>query len=53
MGIDPTLDDMEAHLALLYDWTQTRYPDALFEMRCIHPNGKVRDKRFTRHASGL
>jgi AAA domain/RepB DNA-primase from phage plasmid/Primase C terminal 2 (PriCT-2) len=47
MGIDPNLDDMEAHLALLYDWTHTQYSDALFETRCIHPNGKVRDKRFT------
>ena len=30
---------MTAHLALLYDWTRTAYPNALFEVRCIHPNG--------------
>jgi hypothetical protein len=46
MGIDPNLDDMEQHLALLYDWTQSDYPNARFEVRCIHPNGSVRDRRF-------
>ena len=26
MTIDPNIDDMTAHLALLFDWTQTEYP---------------------------
>ena len=39
MDFDPNIDDMTAHLALLYDWTQTVYPNALFEVRCIPPNG--------------
>jgi hypothetical protein len=40
MGFDPNINDMEAHLALLYDWTHTHYPDGRFEVRCIHPSGK-------------
>ena len=48
MNFSPNVDDMSAHLALLYDWTQTAYPNAVFEVRCIPPNGGgVRDKRFT------
>ena len=47
MTIDPNIDDMTEHLALLFDWTQTDYPNALFEIRCISPNGGgVKDKRF-------
>ena len=43
----PNRADMEMHLALLFDWTQTHYPDGLFEVRCILPNRRgERDKRF-------
>ena len=48
MSIDPNIEDMTAHLALLFDWTQTAYPNALFEIRCIHPKGgsKCPNERF-------
>ena len=47
MDFDPNIDEMTAHFALLYNWTQTAYPKALFEVRCIHPtNGVVKDARF-------
>src|ERR1700686_673011 len=39
MDFDPNIDDMTANFALLYDWTQTAYPNALFEVRCLHPKG--------------
>ena len=31
----PPLTTWEAHLRLLYDWTQTYYPHGCFEVRCI------------------
>ena len=40
MALDPAIDDMEAHLRLLYDWTQTYYPHGCFEVRCIYPKGR-------------
>ena len=47
MDFDPNIDEMTAHFALLYNWTQSAYPNALFEVRCIHPtNGSVKDARF-------
>lgn len=53
MAFDPKINDMTAHLALLYDWTQTAYPNALFEVRCIHPNGGTSpNERFACTADG-
>ena len=40
MGDHPNIDDMEAHLRLLYDWTQTYYPHGCFEVRCINPKDR-------------
>ena len=53
MDNDQNIDHMEQHLRCLYDWTQTAYPNALLEVRCIHPtSGIVLDERFPCTAAG-
>jgi RepB DNA-primase from phage plasmid len=53
MSNDPNIDDMERHLRCLYDWTESQYPNALFEVRCIHPiSGTSKDERFACTGSG-
>src|SRR6476659_2580302 len=38
--MEPNIDSMREHLKLLFDWTQTEYPNALFEVRCIKPDDR-------------